>query len=279
MSKVLITGADGQLGQEIVEVFSDWEVIPTDFHNLDITDKATVLKSFEEKKPDWVIHCAAWTDVEGCAEDPDKAMLINGEGTKNIAQAAKNIGAKLVYISTNEVFDGKKSEPYIESDKTNPLNPYAISKLTGENSVQEILGHDGVVARTSWVYGPKGKSNFPLKILSAAENNPELKVVDDEFATPTYAPDLAKAIFELVQKNPSGIYHLVNEGYCSRYDWAVEVLKFKQTKVKVLPIKLKDFNRKSTPPLNGRLANTNAKEKDVVLPKWEESLSSYLASI
>ncbi len=278
--RILITGANGQLGGELVDVLHNWEVVATDQDNLDITDPQLTKKVLTQEKPDWVIHCAAWTDVEGCAENPEKAMFINAEGTKNLAQASKEIGAKLVYISTNEVFDGKKNTPYLENDKTGPINPYAVSKLAGEKFVAEILGEAGVVVRTSWVYGPKGKSNFPLKIIAAADKLGELKVVDDEFATPTYAPDLAQAILDLIKKNPNGTYHLVNEGFCSRYGWAVEVLKSSgRKKVKVEPIKLKDFQRKSTPPLYAVLENNLAKELGIVLPNWNQSLEQYIKII
>ncbi len=277
MKKVLITGANGQLGGELVEVFKDWTVVSTDQENLDITDPKQTKEVLKKEKPDWVIHCAAWTDVEGCAENPEKAMFINAEGTKNLALACKEIGAKMVYISTNEVFDGKKKTPYSESDKTNPINPYAVSKLAGEKFVNDILEGSGVIVRTSWVYGPKGKSNFPLKIIAAADKFGELKVVDDEFATPTYAPDLAKAIFDLVQKNPSGVYHLVNEGSCSRFEWATLVLKkTERNSVKLINIKLKDFQRKSKPPKRAILTNIRARSLGVELPKWEDGLERFL---
>lgn len=276
--KVLITGANGQLGGEFVEIFKDWQVLATDLDNLDINDKAKVKEIFTKEAPNLIIHCAAWTDVEGCAENPEKAMFINGEGTKNLAEAAKEIGAKMIYISTNEVFDGEKETPYIESDKTNPINPYAVSKLAGEKFVLQALGRNGIIVRTSWVYGPKGKSNFPLKIIAAADKLGELSVVDDEIAVPTYAPDLAKAVFDLVRKSPSGIYHLVNEGSCSRYDWAVEVLKNSgRAGIKVKPTKLKDYQRKSTAPQYGLLSNSKAKELDVILPNWEISSERYIS--
>lgn len=279
MSKVLITGADGQLGQELVEVFSDWEVVSTDFHNLDITKKDQVVESFQKDEPDWVIHAAAWTDVEGCAEDPEKALFINGQGTRNIAEAAKQVGAKVVYISTNEVFDGKRSEPYTETDQTNPINPYAVSKLVGEKAITEILGDDGVIVRTSWVYGPKGKSNFPLKIIAAADKLGELKVVDDEIAVPTYAPDLAKAVFDLVKKEPSGIYHLVNDGSASRYNWAEQILKEKKLGVKISRTKLADYQRLSTPPKNAVLSNEKAKDLGIKMRAWQNASKEYLTNL
>lgn len=278
--KVLITGAKGQLGGEFVDIFHESEVLGTDLDSLDITDNDKVRETFEKEKPEWIIHCAAWTDVEGCAQDPQKALKINGEATKNLAEAAKTIGAKMVYISTNEVFDGQKKSPYIETDATSPLNPYAVSKLAGEKFIQDILGTSGTIVRTSWVYGPKGKSNFPLKIIAAADKLGELKVVVDEVSSPTYAPDLAKAVFELVTINPTGIYHLVNEGSCSRYEWAVEILKNSHREtIKITPSKLEDYSRNSTPPAKSVLANVRAKKAGIMLRPWEESSRKYLESI
>lgn len=279
MNKVLITGAGGQLGSELVEVFRDWDVFATDLDTLDITDKEKVISTFKKEKPDWVIHCAAWTDVEGCAENPEKAMKINAEATKYLAQATKEIGAKMIYISTNEVFDGKKTESYVETDLTNPINPYAASKLAGEKFIQEILGEDGVIVRTSWVYGPKGKSNFPLKIIAAADKFGELKVVDDEVAVPTYAPDLATAVFELVAKNPSGVYHLVNEGECSRYDWAKQLLDSLGIEVPIQRTKLADFARLSSPPKHAVLSNEKASKMGIIFRNWSKASEEYLTQI
>src|SRR3989344_5239148 len=158
--RILVTGASGQLGQDLVEAFEkNWEVVPTDQDNLDITNFSQVEAVLTKEKPDWIIHAAAWTDVEACAENPEKALLINGEGTRNVALAAKKIGAKMIYISTNEVFDGKKKVPYVEADKPNPINPYGVSKLAGEKYTQEILGKDSLIVRTAWLYGSGSRIN------------------------------------------------------------------------------------------------------------------------
>lgn len=275
--KVLITGGEGQLGQELVKVFQkDWEVVSTNHQTLDITDKKQTEELINKEKPQVVVHSAAWTDVEGCAKDPGKANLVNGEGTKNVAEVVKKVNGKLVYISTNEVFDGKKKEPYLETDSTNPINSYGKSKAAGENYCLNILGEKCIIVRTSWLYGPLGAKNFPTKIVSVADDKKEVSVVDDEVSSPTYTPDLAIAIKDLIGKKAKGVYHLVNEGFCSRFEWAKRVLELSgRGFVQVHPIKFKDFNRLSTPPLYCILQNSRARRMDIVLPYWEEGLQDF----
>ena len=275
--KVLITGAKGQLGQELVAVFKkDCSVISTDNDSLDITDPATSNKFISRGKPDWIIHCAAWTNVDAAAENPKVAMKVNVGGTENICKAAKKVGAKVIYISTNEVFDGGKQTPYTEEDKTNPINPYGESKLKGEKRCQEILGNGCVIIRSSWLYGPASKTNFPNKIIEKAKEQGYLKVVDDEVATPTYTLDLARGIKKLVEKKVGGIFHLVNEGEASRFEWAKEILKMVNLKVPIKPMELDDFQRASKPPKHSILANTKAKKLGVVLRDWKQANKEYL---
>lgn len=275
--KVLITGADGQLGTELVKIFEkDYKVVPTNRENLDFTNPEQTEAVISREKPELVIHAGAWTNVDGCAEDPEKALLINGFGTKNLAISASEIKALFVYISTNEVFDGERKTPYLETDKTHAVTPYGNSKLAGEKFVQEICRDLGVIVRTSWIYGPAGESNFPLKIIAAAEKVGELKVVDDEVSVPTYAPHLALAVKQLVSKRPQGIFHLINEGSASRYDWAVAILSFSnRASVPVNKIKLADFPRKSKPPLFGLLGNFRAKSLGIVLPPWKVGMAKF----
>jgi dTDP-4-dehydrorhamnose reductase len=278
--RVLITGAKGQLGQELAAVFKkDCSVISTDNDTLDITDPVTVNKVISREKPDWIIHCAAWTNVDAAAENPKAAMKVNVGGTENICKAAKKIGAKVIYISTNEVFDGEKQTPYTEEDKTNPINPYGESKLKGEKCCQEILGDGCVIVRSSWLYGPASKTNFPNKIIEKAKEQGYLKVVDDEVATPTHTRDLAKGIKKLVEKKVGGIFHLINEGEASRLEWAKAVLKTSNLKVPIEPIKLDDFQRVSKPPKHSVLANTKAKKLGVVLRDWKLANKEYLQKI
>ena len=278
--KVLVTGANGQLGQEVVKIFQkNYSVVPTDNDSLDITDGSAVSKFISREKPDWVIHCAAWTNVDAAAENPKAAMKVNAGGTKNICQAAKKAGAKVIYISTNEVFDGEKRTPYTEEDKTNPINPYGESKLKGEKHCQEILGDRAIIIRSSWLYGPASKTNFPNKIIEKAKEQGYLKVVDDEVATPTYTRDLAKGIKKLVEEKVGGTFHLVNEGRASRFEWAKEILKMGNLKVPIEPIKLDDFQRASKPPKHSVLANTKAKKLGVVLHDWKQANEECLQKI
>jgi len=276
--KALITGANGQLGQEIIKEFKKkFVVIPTDTYNLDITNKKEVETFFTKEKPDVIVHCAAWTNVDAAAEDPEGAMKVNGEGTKNLCEAAKKIGAKVIYISTNEVFDGKKGSSYIESDETGSTTPYGRSKLAGEKYCQEILGESCIVTRTSWLYSPGSGVNFPNKIIKKAWEQGFLKVVDDEISTPTYAPDLARAIKKLTEKNPTGIFHLVNEGQASRYNWAKLVLKLTHLEnIYIEPIKLKDFERPSKPPEHCVLKNDRAAKLGIKLRDWKDACTEYV---
>jgi dTDP-4-dehydrorhamnose reductase len=276
-NKLLVTGAEGQLGQEVVKLFKqDWIVIPTDTSSLNITDKAQVQEVFNKEKPNLIIHCAAWTNVDAAAQNPEAAVKVNGEGTRNICEAAKELGAKVVYISTNEVFDGKKKTHYIEEDKPNPINPYAKSKLEGEKYCQEILGSRCIIVRSSWLYGPGSKNNFPNKIINKAREVGSLKVTADEIATPTYTPDLARAVKSLAEKEVSGIFHLVNEGQASRYDWAKQIIKEKKIDIPITPIKLEDYPRPSKPPLHGVLANVKARKLGIVLRNWKDACREYL---
>ena len=295
-NKVLITGANGQLGQELVKVFEGvWVVVATDTHNLDITDKRQVQQVIDKEKPDWVIHCAAWTNVDAAAENPEAAMKVNGDGTKNICEAIKKVhgrqttdnsgpstvdrGLKFVYISTNEVFDGRKKTPYKEEDKPNPINAYGESKVAGEQYCREILGRKCLIVRSSWLYGPVSKNNFPNKILKNARQQGFLKVTSDEVAVPTYAPDLAKGIRELVEKVTGGIYHLTNEGQASRYDWAKQVVEEKNLDIPIDPISLADIQRPSKPPKYSVLTNTKARKLGVTLRDWREASQEYLSKL
>lgn len=275
--KVIVTGANGQLGQEVVRVFqTNWVVIPTDTNNLDITDKQKLEEFMTREKPDLVIHCAAWTDVDAAAQNPKAAMKVNAGGTKNICEVAKKVNAKVVYISTNEVFDGKKEIPYEEDDQTNPINIYSKSKLKGEQYCQKILGYECIIVRSSWLYGPASNNNFPNKILKKAKEQGFLKVVDDEIAVPTYTSDLADAVKKLVEKKVKGVFHLVNEGQASRYDWVREILKIRKLKIPLLPVKLIDFQRTSSPPEYSVLANIKAKSMGIVLRDWQLANKEYL---
>lgn len=275
--KVLITGASGQLGQELVREFNKgFQTLSTTTSELDVANQPQVREIITRAKPDVIINSAAYTDVEGCAKNPSKANLINGEGTKNLAEAADQVGAKLVYISTNEVFDGYSLKPYTEEDKVNPINAYGKSKLLGEDYCRKILTGSCLIIRTSWLYGPGSTVNFPNKIIKKAKETGKLLVVDDEVATPTYAPDLAVWVLQLVSKGQSGLFHLVNDGSASRYDWAVQIMADLNLKVPIARAKLADYQRLSNPPKHSVLANDKAKKTGISFRKWEAASKEYV---
>jgi dTDP-4-dehydrorhamnose reductase len=244
---------------------------------VDITDRLAIRAAIAACQPDVVIHAAAWTDVDGCARDPERAYRVNALGTQNVALACAEVGAALVYISTNEVFDGTATEPYREWDPVHPINPYGRSKAAGEWLVSHLLTRFYIV-RTAWLYAPGGR-NFPHRIIQLADERGALRVVADEVSNPTYAPDLAAALAALIRTDAYGVYHLTNSGYCSRYEFARAILR--QTgreHIPVEPITLDQFQRDSTPPRFAPLANTAAAALGIVLRPWEEALAEFLCS-
>lgn len=255
--KIAITGGRGQLGRTLEQVLKPkHQIIILDLPETDVTQRGEI-DSIASLAPDLVIHAAAMTDVDGCAQDPQAAFRTNALGTQNVALACQRANAVMLYISTNEVFDGTKNAPYRELDEPRAINPYGASKLAGERYVQMLLNRFYIV-RTAWLYA-RGGNNFPNKIIAAAKENGRLAVVDDEIGNPTYAPDLARALAELIETNHFGIYHLVGEGAASRYDWVERILKLAgMGDVPLTRIKLTDYERASTPPRYGALANLAA---------------------
>ncbi|GAA0137504.1 dTDP-4-dehydrorhamnose reductase [Paenibacillus sp. YSY-4.3] len=218
--RVLVTGANGQLGQDVVRVFHQAEhnVLPCDRETLDITDYVNCLERTQEFKPDVVIHCAAYTAVDQAESDPDAAYAVNASGTRNMVLAAQNVGAKFCYISTDYVFDGAGNAPYHEYDNTNPQSIYGKSKRAGEVLVQS-LSTAFFIVRTSWVYGLHGH-NFVKTMLKLGKEKPELQVVNDQKGSPTYTVDLAQFLLELVQTEKYGIYHASNTEECTWFEFA-----------------------------------------------------------
>jgi dTDP-4-dehydrorhamnose reductase len=242
---------------------------------VDVSDRQGVTDAINAFSPEVVIHAAAWTDVDGCARDPERAYLVNALGTQNVALAAAQAGADLVYISTNEVFDGRNDEPYHETDPVQPINPYGSSKAAGEAFAREAIDRC-YVARTAWLYAPGGH-NFPHRILELAAERGALRVVSDEVGNPTYAPDLAEAVSALLGTGAYGTYHLANAGYCSRFDFAREVLRLAgQGDVELTPISLADYQRDSSPPPFAPLANTAAAALGITLRPWQEALAEFV---
>lgn len=274
--RIVITGGYGQVGQALTHALNQQHTVTAlGHHELNIATTEAI-PQLTDLQPDLVIHAAAFTNVDACAREPDRALKVNGLGTKHVAQACQQLNVPLVYISTNEVFDGNATTPYLEFDRTQPINPYAYSKWVGEQIVQQLLNRFYIV-RIAWVFG--GERNFVRTILRLVQERSELSVVDDEIGNPTYAPDLAIAIGQLIKQRTYGVYHLTNEGYCSRYEFAQEILRqAKMTHVTLNPIKLADYKRDSTPPRFGALRNfVAASDLGIRLRPWQEALSAFLS--
>jgi dTDP-4-dehydrorhamnose reductase len=252
--RVLVTGAKGQLGVELLDVLRrEHEVVGLDLPELDIT-KPEATRVIGDARPAWVVHTAAWTDVDGCERDPERANLVNGEGTRRVAEACRAVGAGLVYLSTDYVFDGRKGAPYLETDPVSPLSAYARSKVAGEEAVRAVAPR-WTIARTAWLFGVSGK-NFVKTIVEKAAVGGPLRVVDDQVGSPTYARDLAQAIAQLVSRDLTGTYHLTNAGSCSWYAFTRAILeKAGLAHVVVTPMTTAELGRPAPRPGYSVLAN------------------------
>lgn len=273
--RVLITGVLGQLGSALQRVLVDHEVRGLDLPEVDITDRAAVFTAVAEAKPDVVIHTAAYTNVDGCAQNPTLAYRVNGLGTQNVALACLEYGAAMCHISTNEVFSGDNPAGYEEWMPLNPRNPYGRSKAFAESHVQNILNRFYIV-RLAWLFAPGGR-NFIHAILNRARETGQLRVVVDEIGNPTYAEDLAQAIAQLIQTEQYGVYHFTNSDACSRWEFANEILRQAGlTDVVNTPILSSEFKRPSTPPPYGVLHNVVGTAVGITLRPWQEALQAYI---
>lgn len=280
--KILVTGAAGRLGGKLLNTLAERghevsgaDIVGDNVTRIDIGDFEATRALVANVKPDVVIHPAAWTDVDGCAKDPEKAIAINGFGTQHVALAAANIGAAVMYVSSNEVFDGNSSQPYREYDVTNPINPYGYSKWVGERALVNVNPRHYIV-RTSWLFAHGGK-NFIQAVLNNAAAGKQLRIVTDEVANPTYNDDLAEAIGRLVETERFGIYHMVNEGGCSRWEFARYFLdRLGQTDVPIEKIVLADWPRASVPPHYASLSNLAGKHIGITLRPWQEAIDAFL---
>jgi dTDP-4-dehydrorhamnose reductase len=276
--RVVITGSKGQLGRQLITAFAGHELFELDLPEVDLTQPAAV-GTIADWHPDLVVHAAAYTDVDGCERDPELAFRVNAVGTQNVALAAQRASAAMLHISTNEVFDGAQRDPYREWDRPNPMSVYARSKAAGEQIVRELLGGRSYIVRIAWLFGPGG-NNFVTKILAAAEKNGALRVAADEFGNPTYAPDLAAAIAGLVTTGHYGIYHLTNTGFCSRFEFAREIMRLTgNPDLPISPILSAEWMRSSRPPLHAILASTNGAALGFTLRSWQEALAEYIETL
>jgi dTDP-4-dehydrorhamnose reductase len=275
--RILVTGAAGRLGSKLVELLVEQghdvtgvDIVGENVTHLDIADFEATRTFITDLQPDIAIHPAAWTDVDGCAREPEKAITINGFGTQHVALGTAAVGASMLYVSTNEVFDGRAKQPYREYDVTNPINPYGYSKWVGEKATLNINPRHYIV-RISWLFAHGGK-NFIQAILGAAQAGKPLRV-----ANPTYNDDMALAITQLIHTECYGIYHLVNEGACSRYQFARYFLnKAGYADTPVHPISSHQWPRPSTPPDYAALSNLAGKHIGITLRPWQEAVDAFL---
>jgi dTDP-4-dehydrorhamnose reductase len=272
--RILITGANGQLGLALPHALAGHELRALGHDGLDVTSMEAVAGAISAFRPDLVIHTAALTDTTAAEREPDAALAVNGEGTRNVARAASEAGAATLYISTNEVFDGEKGAPYVEDDAPNPVNAYGRSKLAGEQAVREA-GDDAYIVRTSWVYGP-GRASFPEKIIERAHADARLRGVTDEVASPTWTQDLAAAIAQLIETRAFGTYHLAGDGSCSRKEWAEEVLRLVGIDVPLEAVRQADFGLSFRKPVDSTLANIRAAALGIRLRPWREALADHM---
>lgn len=279
MLNILITGGNGQLGLALTEVLGkENRVIALGKEDLDVTNLLMAEKKILELKPDIVIHCGAMTDVDRCEIDPGLAFRVNAYGAQNVAIASSLIEAKVVYISTNFVFNGKSTRPYKEGDKTDPVNIYGLSKLLGEKFIRNVLKRYFII-RTGWLYG-KGKNNFVDKIIPLTEKKKHLKVVRDQVGTPTLTTDLALVINKIIQTDLYGIYHITNGGYCNRYQWVEEIIHLMGAEADLIVASKDDFSNPAVRPEYAVLDNRLVKERfGIELRDWREGLKDYLSNI
>lgn len=291
--KIFVTGSAGQLGHDVIceLIKRNHECVCSDimkqdrfnYVQLDITDKDAVYKAISEAKPDAVIHCAAWTNVDGAEDEAvkDKVEAINVQGTENIAKACRNVDAKMLYLSTDYVFDGQGEEPWQPDDKSYaPLNFYGETKLKGELVVAENL-YKYFIVRIAWVFGINGK-NFVKTMLKVAENYDALCVVNDQIGTPTFTLDLARLIVDMIETEKYGYYHATNEGgYISWYEFACEIFRQANIDINVIPVTTKEYGLSvADRPFNSRLDKKKLEEAGFKrLPDWQNALNRYLAII
>lgn len=279
--RIALTGANGQLGQALCHRLAPHHtLVPLNEGEFDLRSPATV-EQIIATQPDLVLHPAAYTNVDGCARDPELAYRVNGLGTHYVATACQHLDVPLLYISTNEVFAGSASVPYMEYDQAAPINAYGQSKWAGEHAVRSLLRRFYIV-RVAWLFG--GERNFVRTMLRLCNTPPEggLRVVEDEIGNPTYAPDASDAIARLIERERPvyGTYHFVNSGSCSRYTFAQAIAhQAGYAHVPITPIRLSDYQRDSTPPPFTPLANVAGAALGITLRPWQEALAVYLSHI
>lgn len=286
MKKILITGSNGQLGSSLQQLsggYPRFQFLFTDVDTLDICDAEAVNAFVQAHEVSYIVNCAAYTAVDKAEEDADLCTRINRDAVQNLGQAARLVGAKVIHVSTDYVFDGTNHRPYVESDSTCPISVYGHTKLAGEQLLQAACPHS-VIIRTAWLYSTYG-NNFVKTVLRLGSERDELRFIFDQVGTPTSALDLAAAILHILEQGEAGhfhpgIYHYSNEGVCSWYDFATKVVQLAGLKARVLPIETKEYPTLATRPPYSVLNKTKIKVTyGLAIPHWEESLRVCLAQL
>ncbi|MFZ1005594.1 MAG: dTDP-4-dehydrorhamnose reductase [Candidatus Sulfotelmatobacter sp.] len=272
--RVTIFGASGLLGKELMRESGGDIVTGLTSQDVDIRDADRVLQVLRETRPEWVILAAAYTDVDGCESNQDLAFAVNRDGALNVAAAAKQVGARLLFLSSDYVFDGKKSAPYETADERNPQSVYGRTKAEAELKLLELIP-DCCIARTSWLFGTGGKC-FPDTILKLAASRPALDVVNDQRGCPTYVVDLARTVLQLCRKSARGIIHVTNAGDCTWFDFAAEIVKSAGLSTTVRPVSSQQMARPAPRPAYSVLSPASLQRLGIEMPSWHDALRRYL---
>lgn len=278
--RILVTGVKGQLGHDVVNELAKRGHTPigVDVEEMDITDASAVEKEMKKEPLDAVIHCAAYTAVDAAEDNREICMRVNAEGTRNIARVCRDLDLKMVYISTDYVFDGEGERPWEPDDPRDPLNVYGESKYQGELAVEEYLEKYFTV-RIAWVFGVNGK-NFIKTMLRLAESQKEINVVNDQIGSPTYTYDLAVLLADMVETEKYGRYHATNEGLCTWYEFAKEIFRQAGVDIRVNPVSSDEFPAKAKRPHNSRMDKRKLAQNGFrPLPSWQDALKRYLEII
>ncbi|BBB33411.1 dTDP-4-dehydrorhamnose reductase [Thermotomaculum hydrothermale] len=279
-AKIIITGKNGQLAKEFIKLLSlkNINFFAFDKKQLDISDFNKVNTVLKEINPDFVINCAAYNFVDKAEEERKKAYSVNTIGVENLAKVCRGIKCKIVHYSTDYVFDGNKKALYIEKDIPNPLNYYGKTKLEGEKKIKEIC-ENFLIFRVSWVYG-EGGNNFVAKFLNWAKKNKNLKVSENEVSIPTYAKTIAKKSLKAIEEGLTGLFHLTNSGYASRYQWALKIKEYLNLSNNIEPVNSSIFNLKAKRPEFSAMDNSFiSKSLGIDIPQWDKDLKKYLEEI
>lgn len=274
--RVTLFGASGLLGQELARELRSESLIALSSKDADLRDQPRIREVVRDSRPDWTILSAAYTDVDGCENDPVRAFSVNSAGAVNIAQAARDAGSRLMFLSTDYIFDGSNSSPYQTRDARKPINIYGESKARAEERLLEILP-DACIARTSWLFGHAGKC-FPATILNLAATRPEISVVNDQRGSPTFTPDLASALAQLCRADARGIIHVTNSGNCTWYDFAGEIIRRSGLSTVVKPTTTAECPRPARRPGYSVLSPDSLHAYNVHMPDWQDALRRYLAA-